>query len=370
MIYLDYAATAPLSDVARTAWLEATQVRGNASAIHSAGRASRSILEDAREKIAGLLGVDSAEVIFTSGGTEADNLAIAGPATKGRVLYSAIEHPAVREAAEIAAKAGSTAGAIPVTPDGVVDLGALREMLDESVGVVSVMAANNETGIIQPLEEIKEIVTERAPNARLHTDAVQAIGSVTIPGGFAISISGHKLGAPVGIGALIASRDYPLVPLEGGGGQERKVRSGTINVAGAVALAAALEDASEHRAERAELQTSFSNQIVEASGALGGYVSGGDVPRLPHMTHVIFPGTDPEALLLGLDMAGIACSTGSACSAGVYRPSAVLEAMGVEEDTYTALRFSTGEYTTQSDIDALVAALPGAVSMARKAARA
>ncbi|WP_054952458.1 cysteine desulfurase family protein [Flaviflexus massiliensis] len=369
MIYLDYAATAPLSDVAKAAWLEATSVQGNASAIHGAGRASRSILEDAREKIASLLGVDAAEVIFTSGGTEADNLAIAGPATKGTVLYSAIEHPAIQEAADIAARSGGTTRVIPVTPDGVVDLNALADPLDESVALVSVMAANNESGIIQPLAEIKDLVAEKAPQARLHTDAVQAISTITIPDGYAITISGHKLGAPVGIGALIAARDYPLIALEGGGGQERKVRSGTINVAGAVALAAALEDALAKKEEKARVLANFSAQIVAASEALGGYRSGGDVPRLPHITHVIFPGTDPEALLLGLDMAGISCSTGSACSAGVYRPSTVLEAMGVAEDTYTALRFSTGDSTNQSEIDALVAALPGAVNMARKAAR-
>lgn len=370
MVYLDYAATAPLSEVAKTAWLEASAVIGNASAIHGAGRGARSVLEDAREQIADLLGVDAAEVIFTAGGTEADNLAVAGPATRGKILTSAIEHPAIREAAEIAVKAGSSHEEIPVLPSGQVDLGALAEMLDGSVSLVSVMAANNETGIVQPLAEIKELVEKHAPGTRLHTDAVQAVGSIDIPAGYAVSLSGHKLGAPVGIGALIAARDYPLIPLEGGGGQERKVRSGTHNVAGAAALAAALKQAIQTRAERAAILTEFGARITAVAEESGGNRSGGDVPRLPHIVHVVFPGTDPEALLLGLDMAGIACSTGSACSAGVYRPSAVLAAMGCDDDAYTALRFSMGEGTTSNDIDRLVAALPGAIEMARKAVRA
>lgn len=369
MVYLDYAATAPLTETARTAWLDAAAVAGNASAIHSAGRTARSVLEDARETIASVFGVDSVEVIFTSGGTEADNLAIAGPATRGRVLTSAIEHPAVREAAQIAARTGGTHTVIPVGRDGVIDRSELESLLDENVSLVSVMAANNETGIIQPLEEIRDMVGEYAPRAHHHTDAVQAVGSIDIPQGYALSLSGHKLGAPVGIGALIAPRDYPLIPLEGGGGQERKVRSGTLNVAGAAALAAALNEAVTARRERHERLERFGAAILDAAREVGGYRSGGDVPRLPHIVHIIFPGTDPEALLVGMDMAGIACSTGSACSAGVYRPSAVLEAMGVAEDHYTALRFSMGEGTTESDIRAVTDALPGAIEMARKAVR-
>lgn len=366
MIYLDWAATAPLSETAKRAWLEATAVAGNASATHAAGRAARSVLEDAREQIASVLGVDPPEVIFTSGGTEADNLAVAGPAARGRVLYSAIEHPAVREAAELHAPAHDV---IPVTADGVVDMTALESMLDEDVSLVSVMAANNETGIIQPLAEIAALVRERAPQARLHTDAVQAVASLDIPAGFAMSISGHKLGAPVGVGALIAARDYPLVPLEGGGGQERRVRSGTLNVAGAAALAAALSEAVELRSEREARLRALGDRVVAACVRAGGSPSGGDVPRLAHIVHALFPATDPEALLLGLDMAGIACSTGSACSAGVYRPSRVLEAMGVDEAA-TPLRFSLGEGTTEADIDALERALPAAVDMARRAVRA
>lgn len=368
MIYLDYAATAPLTDAAREAWLAAAHTTGNASSIHGAGRSARSVLEDAREQIASILRVDAAEVIFTSGGTEADNLAIAGPASRGRVLTSAIEHPAIREAAQIAARAGASCDVVPVGGDGTIDLDALDDLLGEDVSLVSVMAANNETGIIQPLDEIKDLVRDKAPHAHLHTDAVQAVGSIDIPSGYAMSVSGHKLGAPVGIGALIAARDYPLIPLEGGGGQERKVRSGTLNVAGAAALAAALQEAVDHRDARSERLRALGDRIRESARRAGGHESGGDVPRLPHIVHMIFPGADPEALLLGLDMAGISCSTGSACSAGVYRPSAVLEAMGAGSST--ALRFSMGDGTTESDIDALERALPAAIDMARKAVRA
>lgn len=368
MIYLDYAATAPLSQTARRAWLDAAATTGNASATHGAGRSARSVLEDARDQIASILRVDAAEVLFTSGGTEADNLAIAGPASKGRILTSAIEHPAIREAAEIAVVKGAVRDVIPVGTDGTVDLQALEQMLGDDVSLVSVMAANNETGIIQPLDEIRQIVSECAPRAHLHTDAVQAVGSIDIPDGYALSISGHKLGAPVGIGVLVAERGYPLTALEGGGGQERKVRSGTLNVAGASALAAALQEAVDTREEKAARLSALGDRIAGLAQSLGGRRSGGNVPRLPHIVHVIFPDTDPEALLLGLDMAQIACSTGSACSAGVYRPSAVLEAMG-EEGTYTALRFSMGDGTTDADIDALAKALPGAIEMARKAAR-
>lgn len=368
MIYLDYAATAPLTKRAKQAWLDAAATTGNASATHGAGRAARSVLEDAREEIADIQRVDAAEVLFTSGGTEADNLAVAGAAAKGRILTSAIEHPAIREAAEIAVAKGARHDVIPVGSDGVVDLDELEKMLGDDVALVSVMAANNETGIIQPLQQIKKLVTEHAPGAHLHTDAVQAVGSIDIPDGYAISISGHKLGAPVGIGALVAPRDYPLIALEGGGGQERKVRSGTLNVSGAAALAAALRESVDTREERAEKLSALGNRIQDLAESVGGRRSGGDVSRLPHIVHVIFPDTDPEALLLGLDMAGISCSTGSACSAGVYRPSAVLEAMG-EEGAYTALRFSMGEGSTGADVDALERALPGTIEMARKAVR-
>lgn len=366
MIYLDWAATAPLLQTAQQAWLDAAAVTGNASATHAAGRAARSILEDARETIAEVLGVDPPEVILTSGGTEADNLAIAGPATRGRVLFSAIEHPAIREAAELHAPQHDV---IPVTEDGVIDLEALDTLLTDDVSLVSVMAANNETGIIQPLDQIADLVRARAPRARIHTDAIQAVASLDIPRAYALSISGHKLGAPVGVGALIAARDYPLRPLEGGGGQERRVRSGTLNVQGAAALAAALSAAVDERSERERKLRAFGERIAAACVSAGGRLSGGTVPRLPHIVHALFPGADPEALLLGLDMAGIVCSTGSACSAGVYRHSKVLAAMGVD-DSETPLRFSTGDGTTEADVEAVERALAPAIKMAQAAVRA
>lgn len=363
MTYLDYAATSPLSEVARTAWLQA-QGGGNASAIHRDGRAARAVLEDARDAIASALGREAPEVIFTSGGTEADNLAVAGIASRGDIAVSAIEHPAVASSApHHAARFGHAAHTIEVRPSGIVDLGYLADLLAaHEIAGVSVVAGSNETGIVQPLDDIGGLVAELRPGTVLHTDAVQAAGWLDLPGTFALSISGHKLGAPVGIGALVASRDFPLVNLEPGGGQERKVRSGTLNVAGAAALAAALTDRIARRGELATRLGGYRDRIVAAGVAAGGRRSGGEAERLPHIAHLVFEGADPEALIVGLDMAGISASAGSACSAGVYRPSPVLEAMG---DGNSALRFSVGEETTEADIVAVEKALGAVVEMAR-----
>lgn len=365
MTYADFAATSPLTEVAKQAWLTAQDHIGNASATHTYGRAARSLLEDARETIASVMKVEPAEVIFTSGGTEADNLAVAGIASRGTIITSAIEHPAVRDAAELHAhRYGHQHRVVPVTSDGVIDLDAFRDLLDAQVAGVSIMAANNETGVIQPVDQIADLIQAQAPRAVLHTDAVQATGWIDIDAE-AVSISGHKLGAPVGTGVLIAPRDFPLVALEAGGGQERKVRSGTLNVAGAVALAAALADRVANREALATQLREYRDRIGQCAANLDGYVTGINKDRLPHIAHVVFPGADPEALLLGMDMAQIACSTGSACSAGVHRPSHVLEAMGLADDASSALRFSLGFSTTTNDIDAIESALGRVVSMAR-----
>lgn len=352
MTYLDYAATAPLVEPARTAWLEASGVIGNASSVHTDGRAARALLDDAREEIASLLGREAAEIVFTSGGTEADNLALS---SGGVIVTTGIEHPAISEAAKLR----GTVRVAPTTADGVVDVDELVR-LSEGADLVSVMAANNETGIIQPLAEI----ADRVSGAALHTDAVQATGWIEIPDSYAFSVSGHKLGGPVGIGLLVASRTYPLAMIEGGGGQERKVRSGTLNVAGACALAAALAHRLEIRDELAARLSSWRDELVAAAQSLGGRQSGGDVDRLPHIAHLVFDGANPEAMIVGLDMAGIAASSGSACSAGVFRPSHVLEAMG-DPGAGSALRFSLGEGTTRDDIDRVLSALPSVVGMGR-----
>ncbi|MDO5722914.1 MAG: cysteine desulfurase family protein [Flaviflexus sp.] len=370
MIYLDHAATSPLRPEAAEAWQRA-QRPGNASAVHAAGRAARAILEDAREKIAGLMAVDPAEVIFTSGGTEADNLAVAGLASAGPLIISAVEHPAVREAAALAKARGAQIITAPVTSQGTVDLPALEELIEtRRPAGISVMAVNNETGIIQPLEQIHELAGEgrgaEATGGRiwLHSDAVQGAGRIELPDGFAYSITGHKLGAPVGTGALLCARDFPLTPLEAGGGQERGIRSGTLNVAGAAALAAALE---AHLVEREEASAAMERQreqIFAACAAVGGYPSGGaDAPRAAHIAHVIFPGADPEALMFALDSAGVCASAGSACSAGVYRPSAALVAMGEEEAC--AIRFSLAPQTTDDEVARAVDVIGRCVELAR-----
>lgn len=367
MIYLDHAATSPLRPEVREAWLGA-QITGNASSVHAAGRAARRALEDARETIAEIMGVDPAEVIFTSGGTEADNLAVAGLASRGPLIISAVEHPAVRESAALAAKRGEEIITAPVTGCGTVDLDELARLIEETRPVgISVMAVNNETGIVQPLECIRDLAEAAAGAGEkiwLHSDAVQGAGRIELPTGYAYSITGHKLGAPVGTGALICARDFPLIPLEAGGGQERGVRSGTFNVAGAVALATAL---ALHVAEREEASARMSRQrdrLIAAAVAAGGRPSGGeDAPRAAHIAHVIFPGADPEALMFALDSSGVCASAGSACSAGVYRPSAALLAMGEEEAC--AIRLSLSPETTDEEVDSACDLLGRCVELAR-----
>lgn len=364
MIYLDHAATSPLRPEAGEAWQRA-QVPGNASAVHAAGRAARSLLEDAREKIAHLMSVHPAEVIFTSGGTEADNLAVAGLASAGPLIISAVEHPAVREAAALAAGRGAQVITAPVTARGTVDLEALAELIEtHDPAGISVMAVNNETGIIQPLPAIRDLVEQTGRRIWLHSDAVQGAGRIELPAGFAYSITGHKLGAPVGTGALICPRDFPLVPLEAGGGQERGIRSGTLNVAGAAALAAALEAHMDEREEASAAMERQREEIFAACAEVGGYPSGGaQAPRAAHIAHVIFPGADPEALMFALDSAGVCASAGSACSAGVYRPSAALVAMGEEEAC--AIRFSLAPQTTDEEVARAAGIIGRCVELAR-----
>lgn len=375
MTYLDHAATTSLDPRVAQTWLNATQTLGNANSLHTPGRAARSLLEDARETVADVVGCDPHEVIFTSGGTEADNLAVSGLYRGVPVAYSTIEHPAVGESARLhRTRVGTPVWEIPVGETGVVVPDDVRSVLDqarmqgEPVGVVSVMAANNETGLIQPIQEIAQVV--RAAGAAFHTDAVQAIGLIDIDfsGLDAMTISGHKIGAPVGVGALIARRDFPLEALEGGGGQERKVRSGTINVAGAVALAESLRIAAEERAEKSARLGALSERL--AGGLLAAIPDSsrsGAGERLVSHVHLLVPGADPEALLLGCDMAGLAISLGSACRAGVQRYSEVLAAMGLGE--VAAVRLTLGATSTDADVDHAISALPGIVEVARKAGR-
>ncbi|MDN4490300.1 cysteine desulfurase family protein [Demequina sp. SYSU T00068] len=383
MHYLDHAATAPLRDSARAAWIDAAGRLGNPSSLHAPGRAARAIVEDARERIAAALGADPAEVVLTSGGTEADNLAVKGlhwgrsaadPAAR-RLIVSAVEHHAVLDAARwLASRGDAELIEIPVDAHGAIDLDALDTALDHESSAVSIMWANNEVGTVQPVRAAVELAS--AHGVPVHSDAVQAIAHLDVDfrdsGLAALSVSAHKLGGPVGVGALLARRGLPLVPTAHGGGQQRQVRSGTLDAAGAAAFAAALDDAvAERVAERDRLEGLRERLLDGLRAAVpGATVSGPDDAgrRLPGIVHAVIPGARAESVLFLLDAGGIAASSGSACTAGVVQASHVVEAMGWSaEDAACTLRLSMGRTTTADDVDAVLTALPGAVERARAA---
>ena len=387
-VYLDHAATTPLSPEALAALTRELARTGNPSSLHASGRRARRAVEDAREALAAAAGAHPSEVIFTSGGTESDNLAVKGlywyrvaedPARR-RILCSAVEHHAVLDTVEwLERHEGAEVTWLPVDGDGVLDLDALDAELSRepgTVALVTVMWANNEVGTIQPVRRIVELA--HAAGVPVHSDAVQAFGSVPVDfkgsGLDAMSVSGHKIGGPVGVGALLLGRSVKLTPVQHGGGQERDVRSGTLDTASIAAFAAAAEtvtaalpaEAARIAALRDRLIDGISGDIPEA--VLRGAVGDG---RLPGNAHFTFPGCEGDSLLFLLDLAGIESSTGSACTAGVPRPSHVLLAMGLDEETARgAQRFSLGHSSTEADVDALLAALPGAYARARQAGMA
>ena len=361
---------------------------GNPSSLHGSGRRARRAVEDAREALAAAAGAHPSEVIFTSGGTESDNLAVKGlywsrvaedPARR-RILCSAVEHHAVLDTVEwLERHEGAEVTWLPVDAEGSLDLGVLEAELSRdpgTVALVTVMWANNEVGTIQPVRRIVELA--HAAGVPVHSDAVQAFGSIPVDfkasGLDAMSVSGHKIGGPVGVGALLLGRSVKLTPVQHGGGQERDVRSGTLDTASIAAFAAAAEavaaalpaEAVRIAALRDRLIAGISGTIPEA--VLRGARGDG---RLPGNAHFTFPGCEGDSLLFLLDMAGIESSTGSACTAGVPRPSHVLLAMGLDEETARgAQRFSLGHSSTEADVDALLAALPGAYARARQAGMA
>lgn len=362
MHYLDHAATTPLRPAAREAWLAAAGEPGNPSSVHGAGRRSRAILEDAREQVAALLGAHPTEVIFTSGATEANNLALAS--ARGAVVSTAVEHHSVLDPAKAL---GATL--VGVDSDGVVDLDRFSHAL-EGARLASVQWVNNEVGTIQPIAEI--VAAASAAGVPAHSDAVQAVGHVPIDfaaSGLAMmSVSAHKVGGPVGIGALLARRDVRLEPLARGGGQQRG-RSGTLDAAGASAFSAALAEAvgstQSLDAEAARL-ADLREALIEGISAIEGARVTGGASVSPHIVNVILPGTRAESVLFGLDQAGIEVSSGSACTAGVVDASHVLLAMGEDATLASAaIRVSTGWTTTRADVDALLAALPRIVEAAR-----
>jgi cysteine desulfurase len=389
--YLDHAATTPMSRAALEAYVTEAGRTGNASSLHSAGRAARRAVEESREQVAASLGARPSEVIFTAGGTESDNLAIKGifwgrrrtDPRRTRVLVSAVEHHAVLDPAFwLAGHAGAEIVLLPVDDDGRVDLAALRAELAEhgdEVALVSVMWANNEVGTLQPVRDVVRLAHQHG--VPVHTDAVQAVGQVEVDfaasGVDAMTVTGHKLGGPPGVGALLARRDLSIEAVLHGGGQERGVRSGTLDVPAIRSFAVALAETVAARPERAATLTALRDALVEGVRAADPEAvlrgpdpasEGGADARLPGNAHFTFPGAEGDSLLYLLDSAGVQASTGSACQAGVPQPSHVLLAMGVPElDARGALRFTLGATSTRDDVDRLVAALPQVVERARAA---
>jgi cysteine desulfurase len=381
-IYLDHAATTPMVPEAVEAMTRELTRVGNASSLHASGRSARRVVEESREAIAAQVGASPAELIFTSGGTESDNLAIKGTYWSGveagrrRIVTSAVEHHAVLDSVAWLGHSGSAEiSYVPVDSAGRVDLSALAGAVDTRTTLVSVMWANNEVGTLQPIRQIATIAGEHGAIA--HSDAVQAVGHIDVDfaasGLDLLSFTAHKLGGPYGIGALVARRELQLSPILHGGGQEREVRSGTLDVAATAGFAAALEVATkklleeEHRIRqlRTDLVTSVLTAVPWA--VLHGPLAEGN--RLPGIANIGFPGCSADAILMLLDAAGIDCATGAACSAGISQPSHVLMAMGCSAaDARSALRFSLGHSSTHADVRALAAALPDAVQRAKAAA--
>ena len=380
-IYLDNAATTPVRPEA----FEAMQpflnggLFGNPSSAHRYGREARAAVHEARRQVAGAVGAEPNQVIFTSGGTEADNLAVVGAALAARaegrpfrVAVSAIEHKAVLGAAHWVDALGGETIVLPVDRNGLLDLAALDEALARGVATVSVMWVNNEVGVVQDLGAIAARC--QAASIPLHSDAVQTLGKVacTVPAGCTLlTLSGHKIGAPKGVGALIVRDRKSIHPIIHGGGQQSGIRPGTENVAGIVALGRAAELAAAETEEFGRcigaLRDDFERRLQAA--VPDAQVNGAAAPRAPHVSNVSIPGTDSEAMLMHLDLAGIACSSGSACSTGSVEPSHVLTAMGVPWDrAVAALRFSFWKENSPEEVDYVVEQLPGIVAKVRQLA--
>jgi cysteine desulfurase len=375
--YLDHAASTPVLPEALAATTEALALTGNASSLHASGRRARRLVEESREAVAAAVGARPSEVVFTAGGTESDNLAVkglywarrGGDPRRTRVLASAVEHHAVLDAVEW----------LPVDATGRMRPETLEAAIADdpgSVALVTVMWANNEVGTVQPVEALAAVASSY--DVPFHSDAVQAFGALPLDfaasGLDAMTVTGHKVGGPLGAGLLVLGRSVDLVPVLHGGGQERDVRSGTLDTPAIVGLAAAAEVAVKRRAERAEriagLRDDLVRRVLEVvpDAVLGGDPRLTSEHRLPGNAHFSFPGCEGDALLLLLDARGIECSTGSACSAGVPQPSHVLLAMGVPEALARgSLRFSLGHTSTQADVDAVAEAIGPVVERARRA---
>ena len=396
-VYLDYNATTPVEPEVLDAMLPYFSAEfGNASSIHTPGQKARAAVETAREQVAALIGARPQEIVFTSGGTESDNHAIFGvvhplvswPSKRSpdpkddidkrmsiahlnHVITSAIEHEAVLNACQALEKQGVSVTYLAVDRDGQIDLEELRRALRPETVLITIMHANNELGTVQPLEQIGSIAKEA--DVYFHTDAVQSAGKIPIDVNQLqvdlLSISGHKLYAPKGIGAVYVRGGTRVRQLLYGGHHQRGFRPGTENVAGIVGLGKAAELARESLAEDAQRLSALRNQLEQGllRSVPQSRVNGGTSPRTPNATNLVFPGLEGEALLIALDLKGLACSTGAACSSGAVEPSHVLTAIGLPpEEARASLRFSLGRHTTQADIDFALQVVPAAVAQLRE----
>jgi len=379
LVYLDNAATTPVRPEVLEAMLPylGREAFGNPSSAHRFGRTARAGLEEAKRTVAECLGVEPGQVIFTSGGTEADNLAIIGSALAARdrggpfrVAVSAVEHKAVLAAAHAVQHLGGEEILVGVSASGVVGEEALDEALARGVALVSVMWVNNEVGTVQPIARLAERC--RAAGVCFHSDAVQVLGKVPLSlsdvGCTLVTISGHKIGAAKGVGALIVRDRGAVEAIIHGGGQQYGIRPGTENVPGIVGLGRAVELAVAEQAESATRLGALRDELERHVLAIvpDAVINAWQAERAPHVSNISIPGTDSEALLMHLDLAGVACSSGSACSTGAIEPSHVLTAMGVPRDLgIAALRFSFGRDNTAEDVDAVIGALPKIVEKVR-----
>ena len=373
-VYLDNNATTPLLPEVFEAMRPYFGERfGNASSIHHHGQETRAAVESARESVAELLGCRASEIVFTSGGTESDNLAIAGLVVAGdHVITSSIEHHAVLHACKHLEEIGCEVTFVPVDGRGLVDPGDVRRALRRNTRLISIMMANNETGVLQPVEEIGKIAAEAG--IHFHTDAVQAAGKVPIDVGrlgcHALSISGHKMHAPQGVGALYVRKGTRIQPLFYGGRHERSRRAGTENVPGIAALGKAAQLAKEaldrgDDKRMAALRDRLEQGILARHHEVG--VNGGGAPRMPNTTNLHFDHIEGEAIVIALDLKGLAVSTGAACSSGAIEPSHVLVAMGLRPDQARAsIRFSLGRQTVAEDIDFALALVPETIARLRE----
>ena len=386
--YLDHAATTPMAPAAIDAMVRELSRVGNASSLHAAGRQARKVVEDGREAIALATSARPNDVIFTSGGTEADNLAIKGlywsrrqaDPRRTRILATSIEHHAVLDPVQwLADSEGAEVFWIPVDSIARIDIEALRQEVQrdpESIALITAMSANNEVGTLQPIAEVVAIAAEYG--IPVHSDCVQLFGKMPFDfeasGLSCVTLSGHKIGGPVGVGALLVKRGIDLVPVLHGGGQERDLRSGTLDHAAIASFAAAATSAVAHMEEEGVRLRALRDDLVsQVVGLIPDARVNGDADsagRLPGVAHITFPGAEGNVLLLLLDAQGVQCSTGSACSAGVPRPSHVLIAMGMSESqARSSLRFSLGRTSSQADVDAVARVIAPVVERARLAAR-